>query len=433
MKRIALISEHASPLAVLGGTDSGGQNIYVGQVAKHLALLGYKVDVFTRKDSESLPETVPYEDGVRVINITAGPAAYIRKEDMLPYMYEFADHVAEFIRFHGTYDIIHANFWMSGLVAVLIKRQFNIPFVITFHALGRVRRFYQKEADEFPDIRLDIEDLIISHADRIIAECVQDKDDLCTHYNTPEGKIAIIPCGYDPQELWPIKKAAARAVLGFAGEQKIVLQLGRMVPRKGIDTAVRGFSRFLQRHEGDVTLVIVGGASEIPDPVLTPEIGRLQNIAREEGITEHVVFRGRAGRSDLKYYYSAADVFVTTPWYEPFGITPLEAMACGAPVIGSRVGGIKSSVVDGETGYLIPPRNPVHLADRLRYLYAHPDVLQTMSCRSVKRVRENFTWEIVTKAVAALYRDVIAVHLNSQTAVISSIASNSIVSQANDK
>jgi D-inositol-3-phosphate glycosyltransferase len=407
--RVALISEHASPLGILGGVDSGGQNVYVGQLAKQLSLLGYDVDVFTRCDSERLPEIADWVPGVRIIHVPAGPPHYVRKEDLLPFMEEFAAYLLRFCKCQPEpYDLLHANFWMSGLVAADVKRALGTPFVITFHALGRVRRYYQREADQFPNERFAIEDRIVSEADRIIAECPQDEEDLVRLYNADPTRITMIPCGFDPVELSPISKPLARFALNLPPDDHVILQLGRLVPRKGIDTVIRGFARLLKKEQLQARLVIVGGDSDDPDPQVTPEIGRLQAIAVEEQVAEHISFLGRRGRESLKYYYSAADIFVTTPWYEPFGITPVEAMACGTPVVGSNVGGIKFTVRDGETGYLVPPNEPEALAERLAHLYRHPKLLGMLSRQAIRRANDLFTWQKVAGSVAALYEEVVA-------------------------
>jgi D-inositol-3-phosphate glycosyltransferase len=407
-RRIAIISEHASPLGALGGADSGGQNVYVGQLARRLAAMGHGVDVFTRRDDANLPEIIDWEDGARVINVTAGPARFIRKEELLPLMRDFTDYILDFIGRAGIrYDIIHANFFMSGLVAAEIKRALDIPFVITFHALGRVRRLHQREADLFPDERFEIEDRLIAEADHIIAECPQDEDDLMRLYNADPVKLSVIPCGFDATEMYPVGQASARARLGFASDEKIILQLGRMVPRKGVETVIRAFALLRKEHGLAARLVIVGGEADEPDPQLTPEIGRLQKIAAEEGVSEQITFVGRRGRDALKYFYSAADVFVTVPWYEPFGITPVEAMACGAPVIGSNVGGIKFSVSDGETGFLVPPNDPRALAGKLTELFRQPELLKRLSQFAIERANQFFTWERVTTALAAVFEEVL--------------------------
>jgi D-inositol-3-phosphate glycosyltransferase len=408
-RRIALISEHASPLSVLGGVDSGGQNVYVGQVAKHLAAIGYDVDVFTRRDSEVLPDVASWVNGVRIVHVPAGPPRFVRKEELLGSMGEFTDFVVRFFkRQHRPYDLVHANFFMSALVAAEIKRRLGVPFVVTFHALGRVRRHHQMEADEFPPERFAIEERCIAEADHVIAECPQDEEDLIRHYNADPAKVSIIPAGVDPSDFWPMSKAFARVTLGFAPDERIVLQCGRMVPRKGVDTAVRGFATFRREHGVDARLVVVGGESDDPAADPSPEIARLRALVREEGIEDSVTFTGRLLPERLKLYYSAADVFLTTPWYEPFGITPLEAMASGTAVIGSNVGGIKFSVRDGETGYLVPPRDHLAVAERLAHLYRHPRIRDVLGRKGVERVHDLFAWQGIVASIAALYEDVLA-------------------------
>jgi phosphoheptose isomerase len=407
-KRIAIISEHASPLAIPGSIDSGGQNVYVAEIAKQLAAR-YAVDVFTRRDGPYLPEIAEWVHGVRIVYVPAGPPEYVRKEDLLPYMDDFRTYMLRFFRRqrHG-YDVMHANFWMSALVAADLKRALGIPFVVTFHALGKVRRLHQGEADRFPDERFAIEDRIIGEADHIVAECPQDEEDLIGLYNADPAKITIVPCGFDPTEFFPVSKPLARVLLGLSPDDRYVLQLGRLVPRKGIDTVIRGFAKMLQTHGTGARLLIVGGESEEPDPIITPEIGRLHAVACDEGVADRVTFVGRRGRDVLKYYYSAADIFATMPWYEPFGITPLEAMACGTVVVGANVGGVKFTVRDGETGYLVPPRDAGALAERMVHLFRHPRLMRALQRQGINRVNDLFTWQRVAAALSTLYEDVIA-------------------------
>jgi glycosyltransferase involved in cell wall biosynthesis len=403
LKRIAFISDHASPLAAAGGVDSGGQNIYVAQVARHLARQGFSVDVFTRKDNASLPEVVAIDHGVRVFHVPAGPPEFVRKENLLPTMPDFAAYMARVCAREGPYRLIHANFFMSGLVALILKRELRIPFVMTFHALGRVRRIHQPDADEFPPERMDIEQTIIQEADAVIAECPQDESDLLSLYRADPRKICVIPCGFDATEFWPIAKRFARKTLGLPERQPLLLNLGRLVPRKGIDNAIRALGRLRSADIAMPRLMVVGGNSDLPDPALTPEIARLRALAQAEDVAGDVVFAGRRSRELLKLYYSAADLFVTTPWYEPFGITPLEAMACGTPVIGSEVGGIKYSVVDGVTGRLVPANDPDALADAVADLYRHPNELKEMGRNAIRRVNRCFTWSSVATSIASLY------------------------------
>lgn len=404
--KIALVSEHASPLAIAGGVDSGGQNIYVAHVARQLHRAGHQVDVFTRRDRALLP-AVSDMDGVRVVHVPAGPPTQMSKEDLLPFMPEFADFLVGFCRRERKpYDVMHANFFMSGMAALKVKAALGIPLVTTFHALGKVRRIHQGADDGFPDARFAIEDELVRRSDAIIAECPQDAQDLREHYDSDPSRVEIVPCGFDPAEFGPMDRAAARRALGWPSDRFAVLQLGRLVPRKGIDTVVRALAKLRTVAGIDAHLYVVGGNAEMPNEIATPEIARLRGIAAGCGAAEHITFVGRRGRSQLREFYAAADVFVTTPWYEPFGITPIEAMACARPVIGADVGGIRYTVVDGETGFLVPPRDPDTLAERLSRLARNPALGERMGQAGLERVHASFTWARVARMLEEVYRRV---------------------------
>lgn len=414
-KTIALISEHASPLATLGGVDSGGQNVYVGEIARHLTAKGYQVDIFTRWDNPNLPGMISWITDVRVIHVQAGPVKSVEKEYLFHYMPEFTKNMISFIKKENvTYELIHANFWMSAMVASDIKKKLQIPFVVTFHALGHIRKIYQGSNDKFPAERIEIEKQIVNDADHIIAECPQDKEDLLHYYQAPPDKITIIPCGFNPHEFYPMDRLLARMVLNLDTNEYVVLQLGRMVPRKGIDNVIRAMGK-LKKTSTPFRLIVVGGESNNIDPEINPEIARLQQIAEAENVRDIVTFTGRKQRDILKYYYAAADVFITTPWYEPFGITPLESMACGTPVIGSNVGGIKYTVEDGKSGYLVPPDDPDALAAKI-YELLHDQALRSkMKENAIKRVNTLFTWSKVTDMIADLYERILLTNPSWQT------------------
>jgi glycosyltransferase involved in cell wall biosynthesis len=408
LRRIALISDHASPLAAPGSIDCGGQNVYVAHLARELALAGYLVDVFTRRDAIGQKQLVRWRENLRVVNVPAGPAHHVPKEQMLPYIEAFARFTTRFARHQGApYDIVHANFFMSGMIAQHLKQALGIPFVITFHALGQVRRLAQGAADAFPPARVRIESLLMEQADRIIAECAQDRQDMEQLYGASPARIAVAPCGFDPGELWPMPQDEARALLGLDPGRFTVLQLGRMVPRKGVDTVIQATALLRDRHGIDAQLLVVGGDVQAGGRD-GPEMARLRELAHKLGIAEHVLFTGQKPRAQLRHYYGAADVFVTTPWYEPFGITPVEAMACARPVIGSEVGGIKSTVVDGGTGFLVPSRDPQATADRLATLHRDPGLARSMGEAGLRRAYRHYTWRSVAQQVAAVYTAVLA-------------------------
>ncbi|MCQ9617218.1 glycosyltransferase [Paenalcaligenes niemegkensis] len=375
MQRIAMVSEHASPLAALGGVDSGGQNLYVANVARELARLGHHIDIFTRLDSPTLPPQMDWHENVRIIHVPAGPALRLPKESLLPYMEQFGDYMQKYVGEHAIqYDVIHANFFMSALAAMPLAQQSNTPLAVTFHALGKVRRIHQSHHDRFSDRRFSIEEDIVRNADCIIAECPQDRQDLIELYDADPERIKMVPCGYDPSELTPIEQRLARTHLGWDQEGFYILQLGRMVPRKGIDNVIKAVARLRRIHKIDARLCVVGGSLSNSGFGDMDEYVRLRSIACEENIEEFVDFTGSQARNRLSSYYSASDVFVTTPWYEPFGITPLEAMACGRPVIGSDTGGIKYTVEHEKTGFLVPPKNSAALEEKLAILAKNPSL-----------------------------------------------------------
>lgn len=405
MRKLALVSEHASPLAAAGGVDSGGQNIYVANVARHLASRGHQVDVFTRRDNPLLPRTLHWLNNVRVVHLDAGPPRQIPKEELLPLMPQFTADLCSFVAAESSpYDVVHANFFMSGLAGLALQERFGIPLVMTFHALGRVRRRFQREADRFPDERFAIEDDLVRRADRIVAECPQDLSDLVELYQADAQRIDIVPCGFDATEFAPMNRAAARRELAWEPDTFTVLQLGRLVERKGIDNVIRGVAQLARVHDQPVRLVVVGGNSADPNDVATPEIARLRAIAQIEGIEQCVEFAGRRPRDQLRLFYAAADVFVTTPWYEPFGITPVEAMACARPVIGAAVGGLQYTVHHGTTGYLVRPDDPEGLARALGNLARDPALGERMGLAGLRRAQRHFTWSHVVHGLLATYR-----------------------------
>ncbi|MGE5450754.1 MAG: glycosyltransferase family 4 protein [Acidobacteriota bacterium] len=403
--RIALISEHASPLAISGGVDVGGQNVYVAQVARCLAQKGHQVDILTRRDSADVPTVVHLRPGIRVVHIDAGPAQFVPKEALLPYMEAFCQGCENLVRNGVGYDIAHANFFMSGMAAQRLQKTLGVPYVITFHALGMVRLQHQGTQDHFPPERIEIERELMHEADAVIAECPQDEADFTHLYGAQPYRVRLVPCGFDASEFGPMNRQRARAELGLAPHEFVILQLGRLVPRKGIDNVIASL-KDLPSHV-PARLLVVGGDGPEPDEERTPEFKRLKEVAREAGVEDRIQFVGHRQRADLRRYYAAANVFVTTPWYEPFGITPLEAMACGTPVVASAVGGLQYSVTDGVTGYLVPPRDPAALARCLAHLQANPRLASAMGRAGMRRVRSLFTWERVSDLLEEVYMDVL--------------------------
>lgn len=424
LTRIAFLSEHASPVALLGGEDAGGQNVYVDEVSRNLAKLGYAVDVFTRRDASDAPEIITWAPHVRIINLTAGPTTFLAKDKLWEFMPAFRNAFLDFSeRNEVYYDLIHGNFWMSGWVATELQSRLTIPAVQIFHAMGKTKQRHQGSADTSPQERIAVESQIIQSVERIIAQCPSEWSELVDDYDATPEKVAVIPSAVNTDVFHPIARAEARQRIGLARDAFVVAYIGRMLPRKDVRNVVRAMALLVQRWQQAATtlppvhLLLVGGETTEPDPIATPEIGVLQQLIAELDIAEYVSFVGKRQQDTLYNYYSAGNVAVTTPWYEPFGLTPLEGMACGRPVIGSAVGGITYTIADGETGFLVPPRNPQALADRFYQLLTEPELCEQMGLAARERVEREFTWETVAKRTADLYETVLAAHGKASPAV----------------
>jgi glycosyltransferase involved in cell wall biosynthesis len=407
MSRIALISEHASPAATLGSVDAGGQNVYVGALSRHLAERGFEVDVFTRRDSPDLPVVSIWAPGVRIVNLPAGPNSWLPKDDLWPLMPEFLREMLAFVG-GGSYSLLHGNFWMSGWVAARAGRRLHIPVVQIFHATGITKRRHQNGDDTSPQCRINVERRIVREVDRLVAQCPEERRELIEEYGARPEKIRVIPAGVDTDVFRPVDRRLARSVLGLPAEAPIVVYVGRLLPRKDVRNVVRALALLKRTVVAPVMLLIVGGETAEPNGAATPEIGAIRHLAAELDVADRIILTGKRPQADLATYYSAGDVAVTTPWYEPFGLTPLEAMACGIPVIGSAVGGIQYTVEDGITGLLVPPRDPHALAVRLRQLLTRRAVRLRMGEAGLQRVREGFTWSVTATRVASLYQELLA-------------------------
>ncbi len=407
--RIAMVSEHASPLAVLGGEDAGGQNVYVDEVSRGLARLGYAVDVFTRRDSPGLPEVVDLAPGVRVVHVAAGPPVCLKKDDLWPHMPRFRDELLAFCERTGVaYSLIHANFWMSGWVACEVGPVLGVPVVHIYHAVGEEKRRLQGTADTSPPERVEVEKRIAREAALVISQCPAERDQLVEWYGADPARIAVVPSAVNTAVFRQVDRAEARRALGWPAGELTLLYVGRLLPRKGIDNVIRALPLLRRSLPGPFRFEVVGGETRQADLAREPEMRRLADLATELGVRDLVHFVGHRRPSELHRYYSAADVFVSTPWYEPYGLTPLEAMACGAPAVVSAVGGMTFTVADGETGFHVRPNDPEHLADRLAALLRDPALRQQFSAAARARVAARFTWPQVAARVAALYVELLS-------------------------
>src|SRR4051794_31665937 len=292
--RVAFLSEHASPMALRGSVDAGGQNVYVDEVARGLGRLGHHVDVFTRRDDPNLPEIVEWSPGVRIVHLAAGVPVPILKDDLWPLMPDFRDAFLDFARRDGVrYDLVHGNFWMSGWVATELRRTLGLPVVQIFHATGKTKRRHQGAADTSPDGRIAVEEAIVRDVDRLIAQCPAERDELVDDYGADPARVATIPSAVNTQLFRPTCRDEARWWLGLDPQEPIVVYVGRMLPRKDIRNIVRAVAHLCPQTTLRPRLLIVGGETDTPDPVATPEIGTLMALAEDLGIAERLIFTGK--------------------------------------------------------------------------------------------------------------------------------------------
>ena len=390
---VALVSEHASPLAALGTPDAGGQNVYVDALARGLGALGHRVVVFTRRDDPALPECVPIARGVVVEHVDAGPPAPIDKDALWPHMREFGAVLRR--RFHALRpDVVHTHFWMSGAAGAGPARDLGIPWVHTFHALGVVKRRYQGTADHSPTDRLRVEAQLVRSADRLVATCTDELCELVT-LGADRRRVDVVPCGIDVDVFRPDGPTAPR------GTSPRLVTVCRLVPRKGVADVIRA----MQELPG-VELVVAGGRT-LAELDEDPEHQRLADLAHAYGVADAVRFTGSLVPADVAALLRSADLSVCTPAYEPFGIAPIEAMACGTPVVGSSVGGLLDTVLPGCTGVLVPPGRPDRIAAAVRALLGDDARRARMARQAASVARERYDWRTIVTRVAASYQTAI--------------------------
>ncbi|WP_031508916.1 glycosyltransferase [Streptomyces megasporus] len=400
--RIAMVSEHASPLAALGGPDAGGQNVYVAQLSKALARRGHLVTVHTRRDAPEPPDRVPFGPGVVVEHVPAGPARPVPKDDLLEYMPDFGAHLARRWAEQRPH-VVHAHFWMSGLAALAGSRGLGVPVVQTFHALGSVKRRHQGADDTSPPERIEVERRIGRECGRVMATCTDEVFEL-TALGVPPERTSVVPCGVDTDEFGPDVPAEVPAGAGGRRFGRRLLAIGRLVPRKGFDQAITALAEI-----PDAELLIAGG----PEPARLasdPEAERLRRLAGELGVADRVRLLGAVPHERMPGLIRGADLVLSTPRYEPFGIVPLEAMACGVPIVATGVGGHLDSVADKVTGRLVPPGDPGALARAVNELVGSPEVLRRYGEAGRKRALARFSWERVADGAEQVYAQVVASH-----------------------
>jgi D-inositol-3-phosphate glycosyltransferase len=393
MRRLAMLSLHTSPLVQAGVGDSGGMNVYVRELVSALAQAGVDCTTYVRRWRDDLPDEVAVEPGFRVVHVDAGPSD-LAKEALPGVVDAFAAGVMDDLERRGGADLVHANYWLSGVAGVRLKHELGLPLVSTFHTLARVKA---EGGDREPARREKAETDVMACADAICVSSAEEARQLTRLYGEVPGRLDIVAPGVEHAFFGPGDRSGARRAVGL-GDHPVLLFVGRIQPLKGVDVAVRALAEL---DRPDAVLVIVGGASGVAGEEEVEKVGALVD---ELGLGERVRFVPPQPHHLLSSYYRAADVVLVPSRSESFGLVALEAAACGTPVVASAVGGLVTLVDHGHTGFLVPGRDPEVFALYTDELLSNDYLAWSMGVRSVERAR-GYTWSTAAARLRQLYAD----------------------------
>jgi len=403
LRRIAMFSVHSCPLAPLGGRETGGMNVYVRELSRLLGQQGIAVDVYTRRQDPWEPTVVPFGLQARVIHLHAGPAAPYAKHQVWDHLPEFVEGVLTFARSQELqYDVLHSHYWLSGWVALQLRQRWSLPMVHMSHTLGYPKNAAAQQVwEQEPPRRLQVEYEVLKHSDALVAESPASRQHMVQEYGVDPARVQVIPCGVDTTLFQPHDRLQARQALALPASAPCVLFVGRLQPLKGLDTLLRAVDRARQQYP-TLRALIVGGGVDVDDPHEAEELGRLRALAEALHLTSHITFLKAQPQERLAQYYAAADVFVMPSHYESFGMVVLEAMACGTPVVASRVGGLASTVLHERTGLLAPVGDWQGFAEAIVRLLASPSLHALCAQASVQRAQA-YAWPRVVERNVQLY------------------------------
>jgi D-inositol-3-phosphate glycosyltransferase len=396
--RIAVFSMHTSPLAQPGSGDGGGMNVYVEALASAVARAGVECDVYTRAEHPAQPAVVQVEPGFRVLHVDAGPRGPVPKHALHELVEPFIDASLERMMQSEPVDALHGNYWLSGAVAHRLKHALDLPLVATFHTLARVKA--EAGVDDDPEHRTRVEHEVVACADLMLASTAEERFQLATLYDADPDRIEIVPPGVDHVMFSPGDRASARRKLHIDAE-RVLLFVGRIQPLKGTDLAVRCLAAL---DDPSAALIVVGGPS---GPDGETELRRVHALADDLGVAERIRWVPPQPHDRLADYYRAADVCVVPSRTESFGLVALEAAACGTPVVAAAVGGLRSLVDDGETGFLVDSRNPAAYAAPVAKLLDDSALAYDMGRLAAARSLR-YSWSMTAARLRRLYGDLVA-------------------------
>ncbi len=392
MGSVAILSMHTSPLAQPGMGDSGGMNVYVRELGGSLARAGVPVRVYVRRWAADLPERVSVEPGLEIVYVDAGPPE-AAKEGLADHIDEFTDGV-EADLLGSDVDVLHANYWLSAVAGHRLKHRLSLPLVATFHTLARVKA---EAGDLEPAARARAEAEIIGCCDAICASNPVEAEQLLEFYDADPDRIELVPPGVDHAFFSPGDRRGARRALGL-NDRPTLLFVGRIQPLKGLSVAVEALS-LLERS--DARLVVVGGPSGEQG---NAESQLVAELVTELGLHDRVTFIEPQPHHALSSYYRSADVVVVPSRSESFGLVALEAAVCGIPVVAAAVGGLRTLVDDGHTGFLVDGRDPAIMAARVDELFADQEMAALMGKRASAEASK-YSWAGTAGRLRRLYGD----------------------------
>jgi D-inositol-3-phosphate glycosyltransferase len=407
--RAAMISYHTCPLATLGGKDTGGMNVYVRDLARELGRRGIGVDVYTRSQDEHVPHVLhDLGFGNRIVHVPAGPETPVPKDELPNYLGEFVSGVLSFAEARDlSYDILHAHYWLSGLVGLELRRRWGAPLIQMFHTLGEMKNRVARSADEqSPPGRMEAERRLLREADRVVASTQAELAQFQWLYQEDTSRVVVIPPGVDTGRFYPINSDEAKEFIGIPCGNRLILFVGRIEPLKGLDTLLEAMA-ILQREKKiesrSLCLAIVGGDPDASPEQMTAEMKRLQEMREKLQLDQLVTFLGKKDQDTLPYYYCASEAVVVPSHYESFGLVALEAMACGTPVVASETGGLVFLVRDGETGFHVPVGDAAALAAKIGMLIGDP-ALRARLGRQAVAYAQKYAWPLVADQIVDVYR-----------------------------
>ena len=408
--RVAVLSAHTSPLDLPGTTKAGGMNVYLAELSRQMAELGWEADIYTRRTNPSQPDAAPLGGGVQVVRVDVGPTAPLPPVEIAAHVGAFASAVESTAAERGLrYDLVHSHYWVAGLAGIELARRLGVPHATTFHTLGEIKNRHgppRPPEQMEPAMRIAGERRAAACADLLICATDEERDFVAGFYGADPARIRIIAGGFDAARFHPGGRAGARERLARlepeldASRGPTILFVGRLEPMKGADLLLEAFG--MLPADSGAQLWIVGGDERDAD-----ERARLEAIARAAGVADRVVFHGAAPHASLPDAYRAADICAVPSTTESFGMVAVEAMACGTPVAATDVGGLRTTVRDGETGFLISPRRAEAFAARLEQLIAVPALREQMGQAAASSVL-GYAWPRVARAMADEYEALIA-------------------------